>query len=114
MTLKEQIEQDLGLPVGAPTASACAVTGEPYLTIVIGGIKPEGLPFPQTRKLEDEAIQAYCHSVRGYCQMVTAGNLEGYTLYWRQEPEIENAENGQVRVYSRMLISNKPPLEKAA
>ena len=132
MTLKEQIEQDLGLPVGEPTAQRSAVTGEPYISITHGGIKEEGERCGVWCEYEEDAEKLLLNAIREYARTTVDG--EGYVLYWREEPntskwtempcyvaEIDWNEHNHVlkpvSVYggfARLLISNKPALSEVA
>lgn len=102
--LKMVIQEIVGLPVGAPTVRALSVTGESYVTLVVGGVKTEGDKFPALINTKSEAITAYLNSVRIY-----ARGRKG-VLYWRHSPELHE-ENGKFTIYSRLLISERSPIQ---
>jgi hypothetical protein len=96
-----------------------AETGEFYLTVVSGGIKPEGVPHPITCSTPELAIKYWLEAFKEY-----ASDKSG-KLYWRERPEVNGWEylrgfRGQEAliverhwvVYSRLLISDKPVLAK--
>lgn len=103
MTLKEQIEADLGLPVGEPTAHVRSVTGEPYVVLNLTG-----------DATDEEMTAAFRNAVRGYWLAIPRSG-SGYRLYWRLEPEFKKRPAlNLTEVRCRLLISNKPVLEEAA
>lgn len=92
-----------------------APTGEPYVAICSGGIKPEGKPLKSFPAKED-AINSWIDSVFDYMR----GKSDA-TLYWRERPQIDwNGKslylinyipNEGYAVYSRFLISSMPHRE---
>ncbi len=99
--LRRETEQVIGLPIGEPTAAAYAVTGEPYVTLVAGGIKPEGEDYPNHYFTRSTAVARYSDSVYEYAAARSGA------LYWRQYPMIIH-EDDWWQVNSRLLISAKP------
>jgi len=105
--------------------SGKAPTGEHYVTICSGGVKAEG-EFPLAYCLDQQtAIRLWRDAIMAY-----AADKRG-TLYWREEPMIEpddldfnSLPEGMSPthpvlfqrpfrffiVYSRLLISDKPPI----
>lgn len=99
---------------------AYSQTGEPYVALVPGGIKPEGETFPIRCSTAELAIKYWLASFKEY-----ADGKPG-KLYWRERPEIGSWAYqhfvGRVDiplsvecyyvVYSRLLISDEPWLAK--
>jgi len=117
MTLEEAVAQfERGRVVvdGFPTTRS--QTGEPYEVIYSGTLSPtkEGQP-DEFGLYATEALAArwWLESIRLY-----AANKTG-TVYWRMRPSLEDFPVGDkipglprvkcFRVYSRLLISDKPP-----
>lgn len=129
MTLHEAVRMfEACFFVGSPTAQSVSVTGESYVVVVSGGLVTEGDRLPALYSNPDLAIAAWLQAARDY-----AHAANGKSLYWRICPEltsfnvIECDENGDnkwpadlkkalvrryYQVYSRMLVSDKPVLEK--
>ena len=80
-------------------------TGEPYVTLAIGGIKREGQPMPVVCNTEQEAIDGWKQSFDEYAASRTG------RLYWRHRPEIETKDD-KVVVYCRLIITDKPAREE--
>lgn len=89
-------------PVGQPTSSSRSVTGEPYVTVVSGGIKEEGMDYPLVCSSEEAAIRHFKDAINAY-----AADKKG-AIYWRQRPFPKNIK-GYFTVYSRVLISDRLP-----
>lgn len=79
-----------------------APTGEVFLTIGGGGIKPEGKEdvfFSSER----DCVESYIKNVKKYIKD------NGTTLYWRKRPEVQkfsDKSGDRYRIYSRMLATN--------
>ena len=97
--LKEFMES--GMEVGPPTDHRLSVTGEPYVVLASGGIKPEGMPYPQRCASRGEAIRSFLSEFRKYKASVGRGGR----LYWRWPPETIRHREGEVSVSARLLIS---------
>jgi hypothetical protein len=125
-------------------ATALGPGGEAYVTIVSGGVKPEGERLPQLYHSPEEAIFAWHEAVYAYASgrsleltLRAGASLGGAAcrasrsrpfLYWRSRPELEIStyetdpvslrriayERPVYTVYSRLLITAAPPLERAA
>jgi hypothetical protein len=96
--LVARVEKIVGLPVGEPSAAAKCATGDYFVSLTAGGIKPEGEEFPQWFERPSEAEAAYLDSVRDY-----AAGKAG-KLYWREAPSLVH-EDGKWQVYSRLVIA---------
>lgn len=94
---------------GALRPYSKAPTGEPFVTIVGGGEKGEGEPFPPSGWFgtPEDAVEQW---LGGALAFVRRGGFDGSeTVYWRAEPTIERDEvSGKYMVYSRLLISKRP------
>lgn len=82
-----------------------APTGEPYIELCNGYIRPEGAPAFRCGTAE-EAIAAWRNGVLAYVSQ------RGGALYWRCRPVLDRYDNGYV-VYSRLLVSHKRPVQPA-
>lgn len=93
-----------------------APTGEPFVTVVTGGVKSEGEPSPIIATSEALAVEYWLRAAMQY-----AAGKSGGTLYWRIRPEVVSAELVTVgikpedtaaqryyKIYSRLLISSAP------
>ena len=106
---------------------ATAPTGEPYVSLVSGGIKAEGERLPAYFSTPERAIVAWYDSALRYAQ-------HGNVLYWRELPSLESQQYAPVdadgefakdtdlrkmmtitvyTVYSRLLVSDKPIIQPA-
>lgn len=119
---KEWIESFF--PVGPSTKIYRSVTGEPYITLAIGGVKQEGHPFPDSYYGEDPDT-ALLAMKRGFLDYIKD---KAGTLYWRQPPLLkqdiyetrgdEEDWSGPPRLaaaprwkfYTRLLVSDRPPI----
>lgn len=110
--------------VGEPTDCGTAVTGEEYISLTSGGVREEGERHRVFCTDEEKAIELFYGEYQTLIisdhRLMLAG---GFKLYWRQKPEMrerfltEAVEEGISRVFlyvvtARLLISDKPPLEK--
>lgn len=94
-------------PVGDGTCRYLSVTGEPYIVLAIGGIKPEG----EGPKSEGQVTHASaCDAFKAEFDRFSA-RMEG-VLYWRRKPEYSD-DAGRFQVTARFLISSKPRLSDA-
>lgn len=100
-------------------AQSIAQTGEPYVTISVGGVVAEGEmhPFEDTG---EAAAAGLLKSLRAYAEEVDPAGSG--TLYWRIYPELERQTHGysletlrrykypkpRFFGYARLLISSKP------
>lgn len=107
MTLDEAIKLvESRFIVGPAGNYSEAPTGEPYVTIVGGGIKEEGELFPCYFLSEAFAIQFWLDAVNKYSEGKSG------TLYWRVKPEMMGRKKVWL-IYSRLLISDKPQIQSA-
>jgi len=106
--------------VPASVDASKAPTGEPYVSLVSGGIKEQGAHFPAFFKDESLAVEAWLSAAWRY-----ADERGGKTLYWRSRPRCSAQDyiavnqmgamndpewRGQLHttlcvVFSRMLVS---------
>lgn len=84
-----------------------APTGEPYLTLVSGGIKPEGEPAYYYES-KAHAIRSWMEFFEALCRHAIPGSI----LYWRRKPFLAEIER-KFSVFSRLLISDKPKIQEA-
>src|SRR3990167_19433 len=79
-----------------------AITGEPFVTICIGGVTPEGEPSLLAWD-EDQAARELIRGFEAY-----KATKPGSWLYWRLKPQLEQIGTAY---YARMrlLISEKGP-----
>ena len=102
-------------PVGEPTSSMLAVTGEEYVEICgrpVIGAGSEGY-LCATFSSKRSAIEAAVLDFEKY-----AADKAGGTIYWRTKPELDEYKGRAKRLkqypwryYMRLLISSKPPLQ---
>lgn len=100
MTLAEKvssIKTEFVSEYGEPT-SRCA-TGEPYVTLVAGGIKPEGDPYPRWYDSEADAVSEWAQSFDRY-----AADRNGKRLIWREMPGLKTNDQDKFQVWSRLVI----------
>lgn len=106
-----------------PDQWSLAVTGEPFVAIVPGGIKEEGALFPLFATSAEIAVASWLEAALRYA------DGKGSTLYWRERPQQEdqdylpadlpeswNERRDHFRlklymVYSRFLVTDKAPLK---
>lgn len=105
-----------------------APTGESYVTVMSGGIRPEGNPVPVLFGDEDRAWRWWYYAVLDYAETIAPeADWQKLHLYWRDRPEFSFAEyitvDGAQRlqrgepifnqrlgtVFSRLLISKLRP-----
>ena len=79
-------------------------TGEPFVKIVTGEVVAEGEDEPFSSTPED-AIQRWFDGVTKWAEDKSG------TLYWRIRPSVECSYDGRWKVYSRLLISDKPVID---
>ena len=117
--------------VGPKGNDRLAPTGEEYIVICSGGIKSDYDLTPALASTEALAVELWMRAVREYAAQFDRTTC---TLYWRIVPEMDKAyflsvdEDGKFefeeelrksftrvtyRVYSRMLISDKPQIQPA-
>jgi hypothetical protein len=109
--------------VAASVDMSRAPTGERYVTLTSGGLKPEGQHVPAWFADEADAIEWWLAEAKPYAEK------HGKQLYWRERPELVTASyvmldqvnairNGRLResvavdlhfVFSRLLVSTKDP-----
>lgn len=77
-------------------------TGDQYVTLVIGGVKHEGANMPPGAPSRAEAAAAWIAAFDDY-----AAGKSG-KVYWRTMPDVA-PHDGAYQVYSRLVISDKPP-----
>ncbi len=81
-----------------------APTGEPFIKIVTGEVVAEGEDEPFSSTPED-AIQRWFDGATKWAEDKSG------TLYWRVRPSVECSYDGRWKVYSRLLISDKPVID---
>src|SRR3990167_309503 len=92
-------------PIGAPTTICWAVTGEPYISFCMGGVRAEGADHEILGKNETVMVKCFWLHFLEY-----ARGRDG-VLYWRWKPTISESDSyGLSKISARFLISNKPPL----
>lgn len=79
------------------TGSSRSTTGKPYVTLVHGGVKPEGEVMPPALPSAQEAWAAYFEKLNAY--LGAAAVVE-----WRMPPQLEGDEATGYRVYSRLSV----------
>jgi hypothetical protein len=120
---------ELGFTLGPQGNYYQAPTGEPYVTVVSGGVKLEGECFPCLCSTPELAVKLWLEAMGEY-----AAPDKGKTLYWRAPPEIDeiymmpvggdgsSSHDPDTRraltrkayvVYSRVLVSGKPRIQPA-
>jgi hypothetical protein len=82
-------------------AIAYAPTGEGYVTLMVGGVKPEGEVVPIWCYTATDAVREWVASFYEY----TRGRKG--RLYWRWRPQVI-CEGGHYQVCARLLITDKP------
>lgn len=106
--------------LGESTSTASAVTGEPYVTLVSGGIKPEGAAAPSFAT-EDEAWEKFWKSFLAYVEPFDRREhqVPKACIYLRSLPHMHEvtvdsprpsdgvSPHVQYRVRCRLLISDK-------
>lgn len=117
MTLDEAIAT-IDRPQVDGLAMARSQTGEPYVVIVPGGIKPEGEHSRFMCLSESEAVKQWLAAFNDYAKDKTG------PIYWRTRPMLGTERLYQsddtkqkwpyvfYLIYSRLLISDKPVLPK--
>ena len=102
-------------PVGPSLAGHRSVTGEPYIVLAIGGVKPEGECFDTWVTSIEKAKELFIALFEAYI----AGK-DG-ALYWRRLPQVHhvgfcqsndgsNVATNFYTVSARFLVSDKKPL----
>ncbi len=81
-----------------------APIGEPFIKIVTGEVVAEGEDEPFSSTPED-AIQRWFDGATKWAEDKSG------TLYWRVRPSVECSYDGRWKVYSRLLISDKPVID---
>lgn len=127
----EQAMQDVASKyeyVGGTPSYKCQ-TGEEYVAVVSGGIKPEGDRFPVYCSTPEQAVLLWMLAFVGY----SATRPQKGKLYWREKPTVEGEVlvSGNVpgnwpkdkdgfpmglahkfyTVYSRLVISDREEVE---
>lgn len=78
------------------TKGETAPNGAAWILLASGGIKAEGQPWPALCPDEETAARLWFDAYEKYCRdrtvdLIRAGAAStAITLYWRQQPEIEN------------------------
>lgn len=106
MTLAEavaDIERRVGSMHPEDGNIALAPTGEEYLSICNGYVKPQGAPVYRAES-DEQAIWLWHSGMVAYLK-----DHKG-TLYWRKRPELDSAVHA---VYARLLVSDKPVIYPA-
>jgi hypothetical protein len=84
-------------------------TGEEYTVIANGQIVEEGVNYPNIcRTTPEGAIQTWFDGI-----MLWADGKPG-AIYWRRRPELIRYKANAWKVYSRLLISDKPVIYMAS
>jgi hypothetical protein len=98
-------------------ARAFAPTGERYLTVRAWGVVAEGEPSPAFYTFPKYAVESWLKAVLAL--RFDADCRPQQTLYWYKKPTVEKVgelESGVGRpielydIWSRLLISDKPPI----
>lgn len=79
-----------------------APSGEPYVTVTCGGVKPEGAALTLDASTEDEALRFWLAEAR------KCGGEGKTILYWRQKPRVTRETNGRYTVFSRLCFGAEP------
>lgn len=87
-------------PTRIGPSQAHTETGEPYVVLVVGGIKPEGAPYPaEGSATPEEAVALWCEEFDKF-----ANGRKG-TIVWRTLPTITEAdEDGLVQARARLAL----------
>ncbi|WP_213775089.1 hypothetical protein [Bradyrhizobium sp. dw_78] len=113
MTLEEALATIEFPQVDGLTTYFCE-TGEPYVSLVSGGVKAEGKDAPIFCSTEDIAVRFWLDAFNNY-----ARDKSG-VLYWRERPNLMDWDVQNVHcdididrstlyfVYSRLVISDRP------
>ena len=91
-------------PVGEPKETRLSVTGEPYVVLVVGGIKPEGDDYTLVATDPGAALEFFKQAFDEYSKDKTG------TLYWRRKPTVFLVEDGW-QISARLLISAAPQVD---
>lgn len=83
---------------------AFCATGEPYIQVLSGGTMEECGAGAEVFSAEDAAISAWLEAAFDYAKDKLG------TVYWRVPPVLETY-GGKYVVYSRLVISDKPPIQ---
>jgi hypothetical protein len=135
MTLDETVaEFEKGFTLGPEGNYRFAATGEEYVVVCTGGVKPEGECSPVFCGSPELAVVLWLQAAVAYAKLRMVTAVSGFTLYWRIRPELDGAyflavdENGRTklrlsdrkfytrklyRVYSRFLVSDWPQIRPA-
>jgi hypothetical protein len=108
-----------------------AATGEEYVQVSTGGLQKEGRRGPGYYSTPAGAVRAWRDAVLKYAKLCDS-QISSKTLYWRNPPELDSQDYISVegstsndkayreactitlwRVYSRLLISDKPQIQPA-
>ncbi len=112
---------------------ALAVTGEPFIKLVIGGEVAEGEPYELMALSEQAAVRYFYLDLMEYADRITNGVFTGHSLYWRKKPVLITLECKEVtwrsidrpkaaeddpteprkffyQIRARLLISDKPAI----
>ena len=85
-------QQDKAIDTGARDMSR-APCGEPYITVVSGGLKAQGDRIPIYFGTEVRAVEWWRYGVMDYAETIAPeAQWGGLHLYWREEPRFESAE----------------------
>jgi hypothetical protein len=123
LTVHDEIGHSAGAAYDGPMDFSRAPTGERYVTLTSGGIKPEGWPNPAWFNSKDDAVDFWLMEAKHYARE------HGTQLYWREKPELEgqtfvamnqadSLQSQRLReavavavwfVWSRLLVSKKDP-----
>lgn len=110
--------------VGQSTAGSRAVTGEPYISFCLGGVRDEG-ERPSVWSVDEKAA-VECFWLHFLTH--TKDKPSDSVFYWRRKPEItvrdveeedfDSREGGKravklLQIHARFLVSNKPPLSES-
>jgi hypothetical protein len=98
----DRVSDEIGFPANEDSEKrdwSKAPTGERYIAVTNGGIKPEGSDFPAHHHDMTAAIAAWLVEANKYA------DNKGAILYWRERPQVEIdwLRRGWV-VYSRLAI----------
>lgn len=120
LTLDEAVaEVEARFKIGPKGFARLAPTGEEYVELISGGIKKEGERSLILADTPELAIRYWLNAVWDYAGL-HGPDQERKTLYWRilpemdellvRHPETPKEEFSYWRIYSRLLITDKPPI----
>lgn len=90
--------------VGPEGVTHEALNGEPYVTLVAGGIKPQGEEFPEWFPTEQAALAAWWQAFMAY-RTQHVNLTRPAIICWRTRPESwTHPDHPGFTIFSRLLI----------